>query len=59
MIDWTFHLIGTAVGLAGLFVTLIVMHNANVRRMAQLETKVDALWAWFESKLAQLNGKPK
>lgn len=33
---------------AGLVVTLIVLHNQNIARMAAIETKVGLMWKVFE-----------
>lgn len=54
--DWTISL-GTLISVGALIVTLVVLHAKNVRRLAEIETKVQAMWAWFAAKLEQMNGR--
>jgi hypothetical protein len=40
--------LGTILQLGGIIVTLIVVYTQVISRLARLETKMDALWKWFE-----------
>lgn len=40
--------LGTILQLGGIIVTLIVVYTQIVSRLIRLETKVDAMWKWFE-----------
>ena len=41
--------LGTLLQLGGMIVTLIIVWTQIVTRLARLETKVDAMWKWFEN----------
>lgn len=55
-VDWSISL-GTIVNIIAFLVTLIALHHANIKRLAELETKVDAMWEWFARKLEGINGR--
>lgn len=40
--------VGTVISAVGLVITLMKLHNSNVRRMEQIETKMDLIYRWFE-----------
>ena len=41
--------LGAILQLVGIVITLVVVYTQIVSRLARLETKVDAMWKWFEN----------
>jgi len=39
--------LGAILQLVGIVITLLIVYTQVVARLTRVETKVDALWAWF------------
>lgn len=49
--------VGTLVHLAGVLITLVALYAGISSRLTSLETKVDAMWAWFAVRMEQIDGR--
>lgn len=48
--EWKINL-GDVVAVLGVLVTVFTMHTQNIKRITELETKIEMMFRWFQRRI--------